>query len=69
MFELGLESSRFNDLRRHDLLGPALGSHDLDFAPDPGAGRAGFVIGKSERLPIPTTERNLNPLLKQNNGW
>ena len=61
MFELGLEQSRFNDLRRHDLLGPALASRDHDFT--------NFVIGKSERLPIPTTERNLNPGLKQNNGW
>ena len=69
MFELGLEMSRFNDLRRHDLLSPALGTRDSDFAPDAAAGRAGFVIGKSERLPIPTAERNLNPGLRQNNGW
>ncbi len=69
MFELGLEMSRFNDLRRHGLLSPALGSRDLDFKPDPGASREGFVIGKSERLPIPTQERNLNPGLKQNPGW
>ena len=69
MFELGLESSRFNDLRRHDRLSPALGSHDLDFVPNLPAGIQGFVVGKSERLPIPTTERNLNPNLKQNPGW
>ena len=61
MFELGLESSRFNDLRRHDRLLPGLSSHDSDFLT--------FITGKSERLPIPTTERNLNPGLKQNNGW
>jgi starch-binding outer membrane protein, SusD/RagB family len=61
MFELGLESSRFNDLRRHDRLLPTLVAHDLDFTD--------FVTGKSERLPIPTTERNLNPGLRQNPGW
>jgi hypothetical protein len=61
MFELGLESSRWNDLRRHDLLSPALAAHDPDFA--------NFVVGKSERLPIPTTERNLNPNVPQNPGW
>ncbi|HEU4565453.1 MAG TPA: RagB/SusD family nutrient uptake outer membrane protein [Gemmatimonadaceae bacterium] len=61
MFELGLESSRFNDLRRHGLLSPALAAHDPDFA--------NFEVGKSERLPIPTTERNLNPNVQQNPGW
>jgi hypothetical protein len=61
MFELGLESSRFNDLRRHNLLSPALASRDPDFA--------NFTVGKSERLPIPTTERNLNPNVPQNFGW
>jgi hypothetical protein len=61
MFELGLEASRFNDLRRHDLLSPALASRDWDFTT--------FVVGKSERLPIPTTERNLNPNVPQNPQW
>lgn len=61
MFELGLEASRFNDLRRHGLLTAALAAHDPDFA--------SFVAGKSERLPIPTTERNLNPNVPQNPGW
>ena len=61
MFELGLESSRFTDLKRHNLLSPALVSRDEDFRT--------FVSGKSERLPIPTTERNLNPNVAQNPGW
>jgi hypothetical protein len=69
MFELGLESSRWNDLRRHQLLTqasaqaalPELRTHDPDFSR--------FTPGKSERLPIPTTERNLNPNLPQNPGW
>jgi hypothetical protein len=67
MFELGLESSRFNDLRRQNLLTPALVAHDRDFAT--GGGAPGFVVGKSERLPIPVTETNLNPNVKQNPGW
>lgn len=67
MFELGLEASRFNDLRRHNLLSPALASRDPDFAPL--GSSPGFVAGKSERLPIPTTERNLNPNVPQNPGW
>ena len=61
MFELGLEGSRWNDLRRHNLLTPALAARDPDFA--------NFTTGKSERLPIPTTERNLNPNVPQNPGW
>jgi hypothetical protein len=61
MFELGLEASRWNDLRRHNLLSPALVARDQDFAT--------FVSGRSERLPIPTTERNLNPNVSQNPGW
>ncbi len=61
MFEFGLEASRWTDLRRHNLLSPALVSRDLDFRT--------FVTGKSERLPIPTTETNLNPRVTQNPGW
>jgi starch-binding outer membrane protein, SusD/RagB family len=65
MFELGLESSRFNDLRRHGLMStaflPTLKARDPDFN--------SFVVGKSERLPIPTTERNRNANLEQNPGW
>jgi starch-binding outer membrane protein, SusD/RagB family len=61
MFEFGLESSRWNDLRRHNLLATSLSSNDPDFSR--------FVAGKSERLPIPTTERNLNPNVPQNPGW
>jgi hypothetical protein len=61
MFELGLEASRWNDLRRHNLLASSLSSRDPDFTR--------FVAGKSERLPIPTTETNLNPNVSQNPGW
>jgi hypothetical protein len=61
MFEFGLEGQRWNDLKRHNLLSPALASRDPEFS--------AFVIGKSERLPIPQTERDLNPNVKQNPGW
>ena len=62
MFEFGLEASRFNDLRRHDRLDrAALLPRDIDFE--------NFVTGKSERLPIPTTEINRNPNLAQNPNW
>ena len=61
MFELGLEASRWNDLRRHDILSDTLKSRDKDFET--------FQKGKSERLPIPSTERNLNPAVLQNPGW
>ncbi len=67
MFELGLESSRFNDLRRQNQLTPALAARDRDFAA--GNGAPGFIAGKSERLPVPATETNLNPNVRQNPGW
>lgn len=61
LLELGLEGQRFNDLKRWNELSPALATRDPDFR--------SFVTGKSERLPIPITEINLNPSLKQNPGW
>ena len=61
MFEFGLEAQRFNDLRRHNLLTPALSARDPEFN--------SFVAGKSERLPIPQTERDLNPNVAQNPNW
>ena len=38
-----------------------LRSHDTDFNT--------FVLGKSELMPIPQPERNLNPNVRQNPGW
>jgi starch-binding outer membrane protein, SusD/RagB family len=66
MFELGLESSRWTDMRRHpETFGTWLGltapQRDRDFTI--------FDINKSVRLPIPTNERNLNPNVPQNPGW
>ena len=61
MFELGLEGQRWADLARHNLVTPALQADDAEFQ--------FFVAGKSELLPIPQTERDLNPNVKQNPGW
>src|SRR3989442_1662498 len=61
MFELGLEGQRWGDLARHNLVTPALQADDAEFQ--------FFVAGKSELLPIPQTERDLNPNVKQNPGW
>jgi starch-binding outer membrane protein, SusD/RagB family len=59
--EFGLEAQRLADLKRHDLLTPALVAHDPEFE--------FFTAGKAERLPIPQTERDLNPNITQNPGW
>jgi hypothetical protein len=61
MFELGLEGQRWADLQRHDLLTPALQANDAEFQ--------FFVAGKSELLPIPNSETDLNKNVKQNPGW
>jgi hypothetical protein len=61
LVELGLEQSRWLDLQRHDMLSPALQSHDDEFR--------NFIVNKSEYLPIPQNEIDLNPNLKQNPGW
>ena len=62
LLEFGLEGQRWLDLKRQNLLDkPTLVSHDDEFN--------FFVAGKSERLPIPTSEMNLNPNITQNPGW
>ena len=61
LLEFGLEGQRLLDLKRHNLLTPALEAHDPEFA--------FFTPEKSERLPIPVSERNLNPGVNQNPGW
>jgi hypothetical protein len=61
LVELGLEQARWLDLQRHAMLTPALKSNDGDFN--------NFVANKSEYLPIPQYEIDLNPNLKQNPGW
>jgi hypothetical protein len=62
LLEFGLEGSRWLDLRRQNLLDkPTLITHDDEFN--------FFVVGKSELLPIPTSEINLNPNVRQNPGY
>ena len=62
LLEFGLEGQRMLDLKRHNLLDPAvLSTHDEEFED--------FVVGKSEVLPIPTQETNTNPNVKQNPNW
>ena len=65
LLEFGLEGQRWLDLERQHLLTaanlPTLQQHDPEFNY--------FVPGKSELLPIPQAEINLNPNVQQNPGW
>jgi starch-binding outer membrane protein, SusD/RagB family len=61
LLEFGLEAQRWNDLRRQGILTKALQANDAEFS--------FFVPGKSELLPIPQTEIDLNPNVHQNPGW
>ncbi|WP_461108452.1 RagB/SusD family nutrient uptake outer membrane protein [Spirosoma koreense] len=59
--ELSGEGHRWNDLARWGDLGPQLASRDAAFST--------FVKGKSELLPIPQLDRDLNPNLTQNPNY
>ena len=59
--ELSGEGHRWNDLARWGDLGPQLASRDPAFST--------FVKGKSELLPIPQIDRDLNPNLAQNPNY
>lgn len=62
LMELGWENKRLPYLKRHDLFKKAvLQPHDPDFD--------FFVDGKSELLPVPQNEVDLNPNVTQNPGW
>ncbi|HEX2722038.1 MAG TPA: RagB/SusD family nutrient uptake outer membrane protein [Gemmatimonadaceae bacterium] len=61
LLEFGLEAQRWNDLKRHNLLSKSLAVNDPEYN--------FFVPGKSENLPIPQTEIDLNPNVRQNPGW
>ena len=61
MTELSGEGHRWNDLARWGDLGPQLASRDAAFST--------FVKGKSELLPIPQLDRDLNPNLTQNPNY
>ncbi len=61
LLEFGLETQRFFDLKRFNLYAKTLVANDAEFN--------FFTNGKSELLPIPQTERDLNPNVTQNPGW
>ena len=62
LMEFGWENKRLAYLKRHDMFNKeTLLPHDPDFE--------FFVNGKSEFLPIPQTEVDLNPNVTQNPGW
>lgn len=59
--ELTGEGHRWNDLARWGDLGPELAVRDPAFAT--------FDVNKDELLPIPQQERDINPVLEQNDNW
>ncbi|GAC1650639.1 MAG: RagB/SusD family nutrient uptake outer membrane protein [Gemmatimonadaceae bacterium] len=65
LLEFGLEGQRWMDMKRQLLLTatnlPSVVANDPEFS--------FFTVGKSERLPIPQSEVDLNPNVKQNPGW
>jgi hypothetical protein len=61
LLEFALEGQRWNDLKRQKLLNKGLVADDTEFN--------FFTAGKSEYLPIPQAEIDLNPNVKQNPGW
>jgi hypothetical protein len=60
MFEFGLEGQRLWDLMRHNQINASLVARDPEFST--------FAPGR-ELLPIPQTEINLNPNVRQNTGY
>lgn len=76
LLEFGLEGQRWLDLKRYDLFKSVVPANAgaAGCTPEPyvagcDAEFAFFVQNKSELLPIPQTERNLNPNVTQNPGW
>lgn len=63
LLEFGMEGQRWLDLGRQNLFADlaTLRAHDPEFN--------FFVANKSQLLPIPTAEINLNPNIHQNPGW
>ena len=61
LMEFGWENKRLPYLKRHDMYTAALVAHDPDFA--------FFESPRSELLPVPQTEVDLNPQVQQNPGW
>ena len=62
LLELGLEQVRWLEVKRQGMLNKAtMLSDDAEFT--------FFTNGKSELLPIPQAEIDLNPNVHQNPGW
>jgi hypothetical protein len=61
LLELAGEGHRWNDLTRWGDLGPQLAQRDPAFST--------FVVGRSELLPIPQQEADINPNLSQNPNY
>ena len=67
LVELGLEQTRWLDMKRQNIIATQAGvdsiktRHDSDFNT--------FTLNRSELLPIPQNEINLNPNVTQNPGW
>ena len=59
--ELSGEGHRWEDLARWGDLGPQLAVRDPGFS--------NFVVGKHEFLPIPQSDIDINPNLRQNPGY
>jgi hypothetical protein len=78
LLEFGLEGQRWLDMKRYNLFSSVVKA-DVGGAGCPAiaepylagcdAEYRSFTVGKSELLPIPQTERNVNPNVTQNPGW
>jgi starch-binding outer membrane protein, SusD/RagB family len=77
LLEFGLESQRWLDLARQNLFASVVGANEGSAACAARANKAAgcdaefsfFKVGKTELLPIPQAEIDLNPNVKQNPGW
>jgi hypothetical protein len=77
LLEFGLESQRWLDLQRQNLFAAVIPADEGSAACAARANKAAgcdaefkfFVAGKSELLPIPQSEVDLNPNVKQNPNW
>ncbi|MDB4892438.1 MAG: RagB/SusD protein [Gemmatimonadetes bacterium] len=77
LVEFGLESQRWLDLQRQNLFTAVVGSDEGSPACAARTVKAAgcdaefsfFVVGKTELLPIPQSEIDLNPNVKQNPKW
>ena len=67
LVELGLEQTRWLDMMRQGIVATQAGVDSIKTIHDPDFNN--YVVGKNELLPIPQSEVDLNPNVKQNPGW